>query len=79
MRYKDKNQIVDDNLSQFRRVCKCGRHCTVAPVGRDEYIICTWCNGRLYRDIEKQKAWDAKCEKEEFRFRFAQYLKKANA
>lgn len=79
MNYKDKQKIVNDNLSEFRRVCKCGRHCIVAPRGKDEYVICTWCRGRLYCDPEMQKIWDAKCEKEEFRFRFAQFLKTRNA
>lgn len=79
MSYKDKQKIVDDNLSKFRRVCKCGRHCVVAPKGKGEYIICTWCGGRLYRDLEAQKKWDAKCECEEFRFRFAKFLENRNA
>lgn len=53
--------------------------CVVAPKGKGEYIICTWCGGRLYRDLEAQKKWDAKCECEEFRFNFAKFLENRNA
>ena len=34
-----------------------------------EYVLCDWCGGRLYYDDAKQKEYEEKVDKEEFKYR----------
>lgn len=76
-RYIDDVQKVEEELIKCRRLCKCGHSVTVAPgLIRGEYIICTYCGGRMYKDLSKQKQHDKKVKRENFRFNFVKYLKR---
>lgn len=74
-RCMNSKQIIEDKMSEYRRYCKCGHSITVAPIGLKEYFLCSWCGGRIYRDLQKQKEYDEKCSRDEFKFKFSQILK----
>ena len=74
--YKNLKDVkLMDDLSKCKYKCKCG-HSVIFPADRKrEWTVCGWCGCRIFKDPEKQKQWNAKCEKEDFRVKFNNYLK----
>lgn len=75
-RFIDSIQRVDNELVKFRKKCTCGHTMDVPNSWKGEYRICNHCGHRLYKDPDKQKAHNEKVNKEEFIFKFTQYMKK---
>ena len=73
-RFIDYDQKLDNALVELKRKCKCG-HTKIIPYNKNfEYVICSWCGARIYRDEEKQKNYDKDCEKKEFMFKLNQCM-----
>ena len=77
-RFIDFNQRLDIAVADCKKKCKCG-HTKVVPYStKYEYLICNWCGGRLYFDDAKQKEYDDKVDKEEFKYRLNKTIEKTN-
>ena len=72
--YMDYEHRLMDGLTTAKKHCKCG-HTQLVPrlKGRD-YILCSWCHGRMYYDEAKQKEYDRKCRFDEFRYNVTKYI-----
>lgn len=65
-KYIDSTQLLVEKLSLLKKRCKCG-HTQVVPYStKREYVLCSWCGSRLYRDDSKQLVYDNKVKKDEF-------------
>ena len=69
---------IEEGLASCRRKCKCGHSTSVPYSSKREYVICSWCGGRVYHDIKKQKQYDEKCYKENFKYNLNKMLKIVN-
>ena len=56
-----------DRTSRLKKKCECGHTQLLTPMKDKEYVLCTWCNRRLYFDEKKQQEHNYKCAKEEFK------------
>lgn len=77
-KFMDFNQRLDDAISDCKRKCKCGHTKVVPKSNKFEYVICNWCGGRLYYDDAKQKEYEKKVNKEEFKYKLNKTIEKAN-
>ena len=75
-RFIDNVQRVDNELAKFRRKCSCGHTMEVPNSWKGDYRICTHCGKKIFKDPAKQAAYNEKVNKEEFMFKFTQYMKK---
>ena len=68
---------VDICLIEYKRKCTCGHTQIVAPASpnKSEWVLCTYCSARLYRDKQKQAAHDKKVAQENFRMKMKEYMK----
>lgn len=60
------NKIFEER-SKYTRKCSCGHSVIIYPTMKKDYTTCTWCNKKVFKDIEKQKIQDEKVKREEFR------------
>lgn len=54
--------------------CKCGHSIPMRPCV--ESVVCNWCNRRVFKDEEKQKAHDKEMEKREALLKFKKEMRK---
>ena len=73
-KFMDFNQRLDDAISDCKKKCKCGHTMLVPYSSKHEYVICSWCGGRLYFNNDKQKEYDKKVAKNDFMFKLNKCL-----
>jgi len=73
-RYINYEHFVTDSLADFKKRCRCGHTQLVPKLKEREYILCSWCGGRLYFNDKKQKEYDRKRDCDEFRSKFKKYI-----
>ena len=77
-KFIDWNQRMDNVLTDLKKRCRCG-HTKVVPKSKKfEYVLCNWCGGRLYYDDAKQKEYEEKVDKEEFKYKLNKTIEKTN-
>lgn len=54
--------------------CKCGHSLSIRA--SLESVVCSWCNRRVFKDEEKQKAHDEKMKKRENLLKFKKEMRK---
>lgn len=54
--------------------CKCGHSISIRS--SLESVVCGWCNRRVFKDEEKQKAHDKEMEKREALLKFKKEMRK---
>lgn len=66
--------------SNYNRKCSCGHSVSTLPIHiyKKNYVVCTWCGKKVFKDIEKQVEQDEKIKREEFRFKLQQAMSKTN-
>ena len=73
-RYMD----ADADFGKYKKTCECG--CvSIVPSNTEndrDYITCRWCGLRLYKDDEKQKEYNEKLRKDEFRLKMWNAMRK---
>ena len=75
-RFIDFNQQLDNAVEKCKKKCKCGHTKVVPYSSKYEYLICSWCGGRLYFDEAKQKEYDDEVAKNDFMFKLNKCLNK---
>ena len=75
-RFIDFNQQLDNAVEKCKKKCKCGHTKVVPYSSKYEYLICSWCGGRLYFDDAKQKEYDDEVAKNDFMFKLNKCLNK---
>ena len=60
-------------IQEYKKKCYCG-HPQLIPVF-EEYVICTNCNCKIYRDDAKQEDYQLKIHQEDFRYKLGRLLK----
>lgn len=55
-------------MTENTKYCSCGHSVVVFPT--TEYKVCTHCNKLVYYDREKQREYEKKLKKEDFRVKF---------
>lgn len=75
-RYIDYEHRLMDGLTTARQKCKCGHTQLLPRIKGKEYILCCWCNSRMYYDKDKQKVYDEKCERDEFKYNISKIIYK---
>lgn len=75
-RFIDYNSRLDEALAHCKRKCKCGHVVCITPSKNREYIICTWCGGRIYFDENKQTKYDKRVAKNDFMYQLNKCLNK---
>lgn len=76
-KFMDFNQRLDNAVANCKKKCKCGHTRVVPYSSKHEYVICSWCGGRLYFDDAKQKEYDKKVAKNDFMFKLNKCLDQA--
>lgn len=76
-RFIDFYQKLDSAVSNYKKKCKCGHTSVVPHSSKYEYVMCSWCGGRLYFDDAKQKEYDKKVAKNDFMFKLNKCLDQA--
>lgn len=77
-KFIDFNQRLDNAVANCKKKCKCGHTKVVPYSSKYEYILCSWCGGRLYFDDDKQKEYDDRVAKNDFVFNLNKCLEKRN-
>lgn len=65
--YSSVEKKMFDERAKFTRKCSCGHSIMVYPTMKKDYITCSWCQKRVFKDSEKQREYDEKIKREEFR------------
>lgn len=74
-RYIDYNQRLDYVCAELKKKCRCG-HTQIVPMSsKREYVLCKWCNARLYWDDNKQQEYNKKVAKDNFIFNLKKCIK----
>lgn len=62
---------LHDITSTYKRKCSCGHSVSTLPIHvyKKDFVICTWCGKKVFKDIEKQTEHDEKLKKEDFRLK----------
>ena len=76
-KYIDWNQRLDEAAAECRKKCRCGHTVIVPYSSKYDYVLCSWCNGRVYRDDEKQKIHDTKVDKADFIYNLNKCIEKS--
>ena len=76
-KFIDFNQRFDNAIANCKKRCKCGHTRAVPYSSKYEYVICSWCGGRLYFDDAKQKEYDKRVAKNDFVFKLNKCLDQA--
>lgn len=77
-KFIDFNQRLDNAIADCKKKCKCGHTKIVPYSSKYDYILCSWCGGRLYFDDNKQKEYDDRVAKNDFVFKLNKCLEKRN-
>ena len=77
-KFIDWNQRMDNVLTDLKKRCRCGHTKVVPKSNKFEYVLCNWCGGRLYYDDAKQKEYEKKVDKEEFKYKLNKTIEKTN-
>ena len=73
MRFEEDSKLSNER-SKYRRICYCGHSIVVTPTGKGEWITCSWCGQKVYRDKEKQKEQEKIIKRENFRLKMWRML-----
>lgn len=65
---KEEQRLIDVRM-QFKRTCTCGHTMAIYPTMKKDYIVCSWCGRKVFKDIERQKEHDEKVKRDEFRLK----------
>lgn len=57
---------LNSAITDSKKRCRCGHTQLVIKQHDKEYILCTWCQGRLYHDDEKQQAYERARDRSNF-------------
>lgn len=60
---------LEDERIKYRKKCSCGHTMVVLPTLKKDYVVCSWCKKKVFKDDEKQKEHDRKVERENFRMK----------
>ena len=71
--WEETSRLINDR-AKCKIWCRCS-HPVIMPKWVDKQE-CRWCHRMVFRDKEKQAAWDKKNEADEFRLKFYKIQKK---
>ena len=61
---------------EYQRKCSCGHIVDILPKKGKEYVVCSWCKKKVFLSEEKQKEYDKKVQKENFRMKLWKEINK---
>lgn len=70
----DKVAKIMDERNNYKYKCKCGHFVVIRP--KAQKTLCTWCNHLVFKDSEKQKAYDEEISKREALLKFKKEMRK---
>lgn len=56
-------------FSNNKRKCSCGHSVDTISTHKKDYVICTWCGKKLFKDAKKQEDYEEKLKRENFRMK----------
>lgn len=62
-------------ICKYRRLCKCGHTYIISPVCNKDFVVCSWCGRRVYKNEELQKIYENECKKKDFKKRLTGILR----
>lgn len=71
--FKEEFQITK-SITDAKKKCRCGHTQLVIKKHDSDFVLCTWCSGRLYFDDEKQKIYEHERNRNEFLYRMRKVL-----
>lgn len=67
-RIKDEIKLSDER-NKYKKKCNCGHSVLVLPTFKREYVICSYCHKKVFKDDKKQKEQNEKVKRENFRMK----------
>lgn len=67
----------DEVANKYKRTCSCGCVTVIPTVikNKKDYKICRWCGKKLFKDDEKQNAYNKQVKAEDFRVKMWDAMK----
>lgn len=65
---------IHNERTRYTYKCKCGHSISIRS--SLESVVCRWCNRRVFKDEEKQKAHDKEMKKREDLLKFKKEMRK---
>lgn len=65
----EKLQKLENERSKYKVMCSCGRKTVMLPTMNKEYVVCSWCHKKVFRDEEKRREQEKKVHREDFRMK----------
>lgn len=66
---------LHEEASKYKYYCKCSHSVVIYPFEHRDNKECDWCHRLVFNDAEKQKKYDEKLKREEFKLKMYKLMR----